>query len=380
MKDLEKIIGDLATWMESENLQSYDPYDLESTKFVMTLSGILPGKIVRAGLIPLKKFPSLYHPFVTRTKAATSSALYASTCFMMGWNEKAEKELGWLENHACKGYSGYCWGLPFDWRMGNSVVARQGTPYSTIIIYMTDAFLAGYEITGNQKYLSIAESTADFFMTDLKRTYEDQERICLSYSPLDNFQIINVNSYSAANLYTIFKLTHNDKYRMLADKLINYILAEQNNDGSWYYWSKNHLKNKSIDSLHQCYIMENLYRCYLINHDPEIIKSIERAFDHFVKNYYDAGKISKNPMDKHYAELIDAAESIILFNLLKKRNHLEETLSTTIERFSMKGKPYFYSAISDNKKDKIPYIRWGQSQLLYALADHVSKSHYPNLS
>lgn len=363
-------------WMESENLQSYDPYDLESTRLVMKLSGIIPGKIIRAGLNPLKRFPAIYHPFVAKKKAATSSALYASACLMMGWNEKAEKELGWLETHACKGYSGYCWGLPFDWRMGNSVIARQGTPFSTITIYMTDAFLAGYEKTGNRKYLSIAESTAEFFVNDLKRTYEDEDKICLSYSPLDNFQIINVNSYGAANLYSIFRFTNNNQYRTMAEKLINYILDEQNDDGSWNYWSKNHVDNKTVDSLHQCYIMENLFRCYLINKDQRISKSIEHSLIFFIEKYYNSGEISKNPGDKHYGELIDAAEAIILFSLLKKRDFLEETLSKTIERFGIRDSPFFYSAISDDKKDKTPYTRWGQSQILFALSDYISKHQF----
>jgi len=360
--------------MESENLRSFDPFDLQSEKLVIKLSGFLPEKVLQVGLYPLKRFPLLYHPFITKKKAATSSALYASACWMMGWNVKAEKELGWLEAHACAGYSGFCWGLPFDWMMRKDVIAKVGTPYSTIIIYMVDAFLRGYKITGNKKYLDIALSTANFFERDLTRTFDDGHRICLSYSPLDDLRVINVNSYAAANLYTVYNYTKEENLRILADKLIQFVVSEQNPDGSWNYFSRLEKRENWIDSLHQCYIMENLFRCYLVNNDSKILNSVEKSLDFFIENFITKdGLISKYPINQKFFmgtryELMDIAESITLFSLLNLKEYADNVLETLFGKFRIPGKPFFYSYLVGGKGTTTPFIRWGEAQVLYSLA------------
>ncbi len=374
IEDLKKTIEDLVAWMESEDLKSYDPFDLQSTKLVMMLSGILPGKVMQFGLYPLKRFPSLYHPFVARKKAATSSAIYASACWLMGWNGKAEKELDWLESHACTGYSGFCWGLPFDWMMRKDVIAKVGTPYSTIIIYMVDAFLLGYKATGKKKYLDIALSTANFFEKDLKRTFDDGDSVCLSYSPMDDLRVTNVNSYAAANLYTVYNYTKDENIRNLADKLIRFVISEQNENGSWNYFCRLEKRENWIDSLHQCYIMENLYRCYLVNNDKKILDSVEMSFEYFIHNFItEDGLISKYPVNQKFLigtryELMDIAESITLFSLLKKKEYAEPALETLAKRFRIPGKPYYYSYLVGGEGTTTPFIRWGEAQALYALA------------
>ena len=146
------------------------------------------------------------------------------------------------------------------------------------------------------------------------------------------------------------------------------MLTEQNEDGSWYYWGSQERLHKGIDSLHQCYIIENLFYCYKINKNREVKKSIDKGIEYFERSFpRDDFLISKFPNSPNYLELIDQAESISMFIALGKLLVAQKIIESTFRYFKVKDKPYFYSAIANVRKIKVPYIRWGHSQMLLAL-------------
>lgn len=382
---LIKIIEDLRAWLEDENLTSYDPFDIQSSKIwrYLNSSNSPPIRLIKKSLIICEKlFPKFIRIFSHKTKASTSVSLFASSCAMIYQINKNEKlllniqdNLNWLEENKSEGYSGCCWGLPFNWYLPDNIIANINTPCSTILIYMMDAFLLGHKLTGNDQYKEVAFSIANFLIKDLNKDIIDEKTICSSYTPLDNFHVINVNSYVAAILYAIFSYTKDKAIIDYSDKLINYVLKEQNDNGSWYYWGEKNRTKDVVDSLHQCYIMENLYRCYLINKDKRIFDSIQKGLEYFIKNLYNNGQIKKftDPKYKNYPlELIDHAEAIIMFTMLSNdfntKKYAEKTVNYVLHKFKIKNKSYFYSYIIKSIPKDIPYIRWGESQILYALS------------
>lgn len=378
------IITELIEWLEKENLTSYDPYDFQSSfvgKHLQKYKSKFLMNLLRKILIIIeKKYPKIMRLNVKKTKSATSASLFISSCLMsyllnknQKFIEKAEKELKWLELNSSKEYSGHCWGLPFKWQLPEGILAEKNTPLSTIVIYMMDALLLYYKTTKEKRYVDMAISISKFVTKDLNKDIIDKNTICSSYTPLDNFHVVNVNSYVAAILYTIYTYTKDSSLVEYADKLLNYVFKEQNEDGSWYYWGSEERINKSIDSLHQCYIIENLYRCYLVKNNPRIKSTIKKALDFYIPNFFSNGKITKfcHPKySKYPLELIDHAEAIIMFSLLDKdfktRDYATKVIEYTLENFKVPNKPYFYSYILKSKPIDIPYIRWGLSQLLYA--------------
>jgi hypothetical protein len=326
--------------------------------------------------------PILLKIFFKKTKAATTAALFAHSCLL--WydytrNPKcldlALRELHWLDEAASKGYSGYCWGLPFDWYMGDMIIAPKGTPFSTIMIYIIDAFSLGYRITGNSKFRNIVESSSCFFLRDLQQEVIDDQTISLSYSPLDTFNVINVNSYAAASLLKANVYLKNPDIDEFVPKLIHYVISKQNIDGSWNYWDPQKRESSMIDSLHQCYILQNLYRCSLYKDDPSIIESIRRGFTFFIENFYQDGRIykfTKNSYKKmHPPELIDAAETIYTLTLLSPlfevNNYLEKVVRFSLDYFKSENKPFFFSKMRRLQFLDIPYMRWGEAQMVHAL-------------
>ena len=390
-------IFNLADWMKTNKLESYDLFDIQSSSLYMWLiskTGHLNSS--KYFLFAAEKFlPRLSRLIlrVKKKKAATTSAIYASACFEMyeatknpTWMYDGVDELNWLVENKSSGYSGACWGLPFDWAMGDNVIAKTGTPYSTIMIYMIDALLAGYRATGNSVYRDCAVSTIDFFMKDLHQEIIDENTICSAYSPLDRLKVVNVNTYVAVSLYELYKYSKNDASIVYADKLINYVMQNQNDDGSWPYFAKNTGIPNSEDSLHQCYIIENLFRCYLINKNEDILDAVRKGVLSFYDKFYNDGVITKfspiNPSSKYYTlEIMDAAETVAMCELLLKHDVFEhqsdiaiklrllrsDVFHNTEKTFKIPGKPYYKSKLRMSGVD-IPYMRWGLSQWFYAMA------------
>ena len=396
MRKLDKVLFsaaiDLMKFMEDVDFCSYDWYDVWTTRIGRMVQRIrYSGHMWKRHLIlplflPLylisKYVPELERPFASKTRAPMSMGLVAQSYFMlyrlMKENEylnKGKRVLQRLIDNQSSGYSGACWGLPFDWQLAKGVLALRGTPCSTIMTYIMDAFLEGYELTSNESYRDIVISSGDFLVNDLNYEKISENVTCASYTPLDMFHIINSNSYVAAALYRICGLTGDENLRRLADELINYVLTEQNEDGSWYYWGSQERLNKSIDSLHQCYIMENLLYCNKINGSEEVKRSIDKGIEYFEANFlHDSYLVSKFPRSPTYLELVDQAEGINLFTALGKLSLARDIIESTIKRFRVKEKPYFCSAITRVRKIRVPYIRWGHSQMLLAILSYLTCS------
>jgi hypothetical protein len=375
---------ELLSWMEQERFYSHDWYDACTTPIGKWLtskvySGERPNKIARLVYLPFaavtRFIPELVAPVTKKTKAATTVALAATTYFLLyrhtnkkTYAKKGETCLKWLLTHRSKGYSGYCWGLPFDWQLPKGILAPAGTPCSTIMIYMMDAFKEGYEVTGNERYKQAVLATKNFFLKDLNYDKVDENTVASSYTPLDRFHVINASSYVAASLYRIYELNQENSLRELADKLIGYVLKEQNSDGSWYYWGAQERMHKGIDSLHQCYIIENLHYCESLAKNLKVKRAIDKAVSYFNETFLtNRNIVRKFPSNNAYFELIDQAEAITMFVLLGDEIKAASIAEATFDVFSMAKKPYFYSAITPIRKIGVPYMRWGQAQMAYAL-------------
>jgi len=67
--------------------------------------------------------------------------------------------LDWLMKSPTKGYSGFCWGYPFDWQ--SRVFIPKGTPSGVVTSTAAHAFLDAYEILREEKYLNVAKSSCE---------------------------------------------------------------------------------------------------------------------------------------------------------------------------------------------------------------------------
>lgn len=380
----------LLNWIEKSNYASYDHYDLMSTKIGKFGKRLFAkNKFLGLPIAGLTYFTDMYFPNIRKLlcremKTAEAVSRVASGYFRLykitgddTYLINGCQMLRWLKDNASFSANGLGWGLHFDWQ--RLINIPQGTPCVTITAYCTDAFLEAYELTKKEEYLAVALKTGDFVLYDLNRK-TDSSGIKLSYTPLDHTTVINANSYAVRILLKLLKYDHRQKYDELIEGICHYIISQQNNDGSWFYFDKNDIspKDNMIDSFHTCFVLENLYLVSQRKNSDVIKNAIDKGLDFFLNNFINNDySISlyhyyPNPTGikidiRGCAETINCL--VVLSDLYPEALPMAwKVLQWTLNSMQSKA-GFFYFRIYWTHKHKMPYMRWGQAPMLNALTN-----------
>ncbi|NOU48478.1 MAG: hypothetical protein HOO86_15670 [Bacteroidales bacterium] len=375
-------------WFGSFGELSYDRMDYWSSKTgklakrLYYRNKLLGSPFALLGLLLENFFPGVQKFFAKPHREIIGDGHFASAYLNMyeysndvKYLEEAERFLEVIKTTSSIGYSGSCWGYTFGWETSNGYWAP-GIPLITITPYAFWAFIQHYKLTNNESSKEIALSIADFALKDLKEIKMPNGTICASYSPVSEDIVINANTYRAAVLLDAYQLSGNEKYKEVAMRNIRFVLSYQGDAGEWYYEAKGS-KDNFIDNFHTCFVLRNLYYCYLVTKDEDILHAVKKGYQYYLTNLF-----HENGRPKHFAiakyaklrkyEMYDYAEGITLGILLKndipgaldKAKWLADDL---IDNFQTK-KGYFITRVTSlGTKHKVPYLRWPQAQLYYAL-------------
>ena len=389
--DIKESIDLFQGWLNSFGDISYDRMDYwSSSPGILAKKLFYTNKVIGAplalwGLILENFLPNLQKLYSTPHREVIGDAHFALgylNLFQISKNEeylsKANSYLAVMKSTSTKGYSGYAWGYTFGWQQSKGKFWKPGTPMITITPYAFWAYKKHYELTQNQESYDIAVSIANFALKDLNEVKMPNGTICSSYSPISEDIVINANSYRAAILNEAYDLCGKEDFKKAADANIEFILSYQGKDGEWFYEAKGETDN-FIDNFHTCFILRNLYKCYLINGDKELLASIKKGY-----KYYQKYLFYENGRPKHFAkakyaklrkyEMYDYAEGISLGILLKDEipaafEVAQRLAKDLIENFQTPKGHFLTRVTSLGTNHKVPYLRWPQAQLFYALTN-----------
>src|SRR6202040_3588562 len=318
--------------------------------------------------------------------------------------EKAIHFLAELTASRCRDFKEYCWGYPFDWVWRGGVVKEQ-TPLITTTPYCYEAFLHVLEISEqrstlkalsepsalpSQRQLStlqqkeewkhILESIARHAVVDIKDFKTSDRASSCSYSPFGEGGVINAAAYRAFLLTSASQVFSNADYWKVAERNLNFVLENQNADGSWYYAVDG--VRDFVDHFHTCFVMKALAKIHvLIGHGP-CFEALSNGVKYYLENLFDPDGLprpfSKAPrLTVYKRELYDSAECINLCLLLRDSFPQLEATSKTVIAGILKDwiKPdgSFRSRRLRFGWDNVPMHRWGQSQMFRALAYYFNE-------
>jgi len=372
-------------WLDKNNWRGYDPYDLLGTKpYLSMLSLRFSYENTKYFTYPFtflgRNCPRLMRKAlrVRPQYNAKALALFARGYLNLYKNfgetylEKALESLKWLMENYSRGYSGYCWGYPFDW-MSRIFIPKE-TPSIVVSCIVANAFLDAYEILGDEEYLNVAKSTCNFLLNDLNIDVINEDMMCFSYTPLDQFHVHNANLFGASLLARVYKHTERDEYGKLAEKSVKFTIFYQNSDGSWYYWAPQDKLPNFIDNYHTGFNLEHL--CVI----REVLKGKFSYDENLEKGarFYRDRLFVKETIPKYTSKLLypidihNLAQGIITFSRLQELNPQYGEVAEKIAKWAIVNMQdedgHFYYRVYRHRIDKTPYIRWGQAWMLYALA------------
>jgi len=384
-KEIREAVQRFLSWLENYGYLSYDQFDFWGSKLgVFSKKLYLKNKWLSAPLVLILQGLESFLPrtrvfFAKKQRFAIGDAHFALGFMNLfqyfkkeEYLETAKQIVDIMLSYASTTPSGIGWGYPYTWVTGRAVYSP-GTPFITVTPYCFEALLEIHSLLGEEKYLNKALQAAKFAAYDLNEIVLSVDEVASGYGPGDNSKVINANTYRAALLLKAYESFDQQEFKDRALKNINFVLKQQQSDGSWFYADNEFF----IDNFHTCFVLKNLFKAYTILKDPGILESIKRGYEYYRRHLFreDGTPIhfSKQTAPKfRKIEMYDYAEGIALGPLLKKdiEGAYEFSLQLANHLISVfQLKPgYFVTRITTfNTKNRVPYLRWPQAQLFYAL-------------
>jgi len=376
----------LDQWLTRNGWAGYDPYDLKGLPFFTKNNPSLFEKALRKAVWKLEPFAPCLLRIIFRVKKEINpkamglfADAYLTLYLATGkpyYLSKAEEAIQWLDKNYSKGYSGKCWGYPFDWQ--SRIFIPRGTPSSVVSATVGNAYWSFYKLTGERRYLATCESICNFFTNDLNIDRLGSEKVCFSYTPLDNFHVHNANLFVAEFLIKVGKEVGNEKFIDQGLNAVNYTLSEQNPDGSICYWGRDQSDKCHIDHYHSGFEIRSLYSIWKLTREERIRKAVKQYYRFYLANLFENKTIPKLTPENKYPINIHACAEALLCNATlapdfpEGREYLANATRWIVENMQDKT-GYFYYMIRRSKgierKVKIPYIRWGQAWMLKGLSE-----------
>jgi hypothetical protein len=281
-----------------------------------------------------------------------------------------------LQQTRCPGYEGYSWGYPFDWQTRAGVL-KHDTPLITTVPYAYEAFSQVYAIDGNEKWLRIMRSIAAHAFKSYRDVETGPDAASCGYTPAsdDPCGVINASAYRAFLLTKAGIELSEPRYLKTAERNLNFVLASQNSDGSWFYAMDG--QRDFVDHFHTCFVMKALAKIELLTGSAKCRGAIDRGVAYYLKNLVDADGLpkpfSKAPrMTVYWRELYDCAESINLATLLYGRfpgldRVLANVVTEVLKRWQRSNGAFRARQLLVGW-DNVPMHRWAQSQLFRSFA------------
>lgn len=292
--------------------------------------------------------------------------------------QKAIHFLRELELTRCYSFAEYCWGYPFDWVTRNGTI-KQGTPLITTTPYVYEAFHQVYQHDGREEWRRILESIARHAAFDIKDFRTSEVASSCSYSPFDSGGVINAAAYRSFLLTSASKLFSNGSYWGIAERNLNFVLENQNPDGSWYYAVDG--VRDFVDHYHTCFVMKALAKIYTLTNHKACLEALSKGVSYYLANLFDSDGLprpfSRAPrLTVYKRELYDCAECINLCLLLREHfpqlNHTLTTVASGILDKWVQPSGCFRSRRLHFGWDNVPMHRWAQSQMFRSLAYYLS--------
>jgi hypothetical protein len=362
-------------WVEDHNYEGYEPFDgLSSPLHRLTSRNLLLDRVLQQAVrqCPINIRPLLRITPLPSTKGRGYMAAGYLTLYRLTgdpqYSQKAVRCLEWLMGHKSPKFQEYSWANHFDYSSRGGRYFRD----DSIIVWSAligQAFLDGFEIFGESRFLDVAESVCRWILA-LPRERTDSGT-CLSYHALEQHRVHNANILGGAFLARTWRHVRKAEYLDIAAASIRYTASRQRPDGSWWYGEE--AKYQWIDNFHTGYILDSL-KCYIDSTGDDTFQpGLDAGFQYFTTHFFEA---SGRPKYYHNrAQPIDiqcAAQAIeTLAKFADRTNDALETAMRvaqwTIENMQ-DSSGYFYYRKYPLMTARIPMLHWGQATMFAALA------------
>jgi hypothetical protein len=388
-RQLATCYDQLFEWCREHDFAGHDPFDaLNSRLFQATpLSKSKNARLVWTQLV--KRSPANLRALAQVPEQRNAKGIALVALAQLARHRKLKTPaseaqtrsiLDYLLTMRLEGYSGAAWGYNFDWQ-SRKFFASQDTPTIVPTAFAGRALLEASAELKDEGYLSVAHSICEFILKDLKRTVDNEDEVCFSYSPHSSTRIYNASLLAAEVLAGVGVATGNGEYLEWAKRAARYVVTHQQADGSWSYGDEP--SQTWIDNFHTAFVLFSLKRIIeAASLGAEFREALRRGFEYWRAVFFLADGWPKYYHDDPYpADAHAGASAIVTFlelgDLDEPSNDLAERVASWTIRNLRDERGYFYYQKRRFYTVKKPYMRWSQAWMLYALASLLECQSQP---
>jgi hypothetical protein len=379
---IENSLSGLTSYCKSEAFKGYDPYDGLNSSLFRAIPFLSKNRFARLAWIQLFKRSVInFRPVTGIKKDYNPKALglfLSGYCNLYKKNPDpeclemihffSEKILSLVNTK----YSGACWGYNFDWQ-AKAFFQPKNTPTVVATTFIAYALLDAYEVAHDDQLLNVARSACNFVIKDLNRTYSDKGTFAFSYSPLDKTVVFNASLLGSRLLSRVYSFTKEKELIETAGKSVAFCCDHQRNDGSWSYGTLSH--HQWIDNFHTGYNLECIADYIRFSGDTSFNSHLEKGYEYYLRTFFTGEGIAKYYNNSTYPIDIHApAQMVITMSRLdrfyEQKHLIDKVLYWTIDNMQS-AKGFFYYQKNRFFSSRIPYMRWAQSWMFYALTEYL---------
>ena len=373
---VEVSLDKLEKWIEDHNYKAYEPFDgLASPLSKLTFGNLLLDRLL---LQLVRQSPINLRPLLgIKPLESTKGRGYMAAGYLTRWKttgderykEKAIACLEWLMQNKSPKFKEYSWANHF------SFASRTGRyeSHESIIVWTAiigQAFLEGYELLGDKRYLDVARSACEWVMA-LPREKTDTGT-CISYYAFTQESIHNSNMLGAAMLARTAKYTGQKEHLALASAAMDYSCTRQLPDGAWYYGEA--YNHHWIDNFHTGYNLDSLKLYIGTTGDKTYEPNLKKGFQFFKNTFFEDSGRPKYYHDRTYPVdsqcIAQAIETLAHFSGDDKESIplAVKVADWTIDNMQDPNGYFYYRQYPLGIKAKTPMLHWAQATTYRAMA------------
>lgn len=379
---IQESFDKLFRYCNTEEFKGYDPYDGLNSKIFQAIPLLSGNRLARLAWIQaFKRFPINLRPLLGVKKEYNPKALglfLSSYCSLYKLEPKQEylEKIKFLSKQLLQlkseGWSGACWGYNFDWQ-ARAFFQPKHTPTVVATTFIGSALLDAYEVCADQRLLDNARSACDFILKDLNRTHDNSGNFAFSYSPLDKSVVFNASLLGSRLLARVYSFTNEEELIKAARQSVAFCCSYQHENGSWAYGTYHF--HQWIDNFHTGYNLECISDYMRFSGDFAFEAQVEKGFKYYIETFFTEEGIPKYYSNSTYPVDVHAPAQMVitiakLGKFTEQKALLDKVLHWTIEHMQS-DKGYFYYQINKYFSSKIPYMRWAQAWMFYALSTYL---------
>ena len=299
--------------------------------------------------------------------------LFASGLIALGRLKEAERLLSKLSDLRSSGYSGISWGYNFPWQ-AKAFYVPAGKPNAIATIFIAHAFLDYFEKAGAREAFDNARGCCDFILDNLI-LHDDRESLCFGYIPGEEARVHNVNMLAAALLGRVYSHLEDPVLLDRSKKAMVYSMRALPADSFWPYGELPH--HRFIDNFHTGFNLVALRQWMDCTGEMIWEEQLKETYHKYLDVFWLETGCPKYFDNRVYpVDIHCAAQGIVTCLRLggyhpDSRDTAEKMANWAISNMQ-DDDGFFYYQKTRWFTNKIPYMRWSQAWMFYALSLYLA--------